>query len=110
MIRADPDTKAWLDSHLDPVFGYPGIVRFSWQTCESLLTQHGVPFTWYAESSLSCETAKGHDQSRSFKLAASNAVLLYQEKTIIPAQHVLLICSSGFLTGKVASKARVLLV
>lgn len=47
MFPADPDTKAWLDSHVDPVFGYPGIVRFSWQTCESLLTQHGVPFTWY---------------------------------------------------------------
>ena len=49
---ADPDTKAWLDQHIDPVFGYPGIVRFSWQTCENLLTQRGVPITWYVKSAL----------------------------------------------------------
>lgn len=33
----DPATKAWLDSTAkDPVFGYPSIVRFSWQTVRKL--------------------------------------------------------------------------
>lgn len=29
---SDPDTKLWLTKHLDPVFGFPTIVRFSWST------------------------------------------------------------------------------
>ncbi len=27
LCAADPDTKAWLDSHCDPVFGFPSLVR-----------------------------------------------------------------------------------
>jgi hypothetical protein len=30
---SDPTTKAWLRANIDPVFGYPDIVRFSWETC-----------------------------------------------------------------------------
>ncbi|XP_008787589.1 ribonuclease H2 subunit A [Phoenix dactylifera] len=29
----DPGTKAWLDHHMHPVFGFPTLVRFSWGTC-----------------------------------------------------------------------------
>nr|CAD1824708.1 unnamed protein product [Ananas comosus var. bracteatus] len=29
----DPETKAWLDDHKHPVFGFPTLVRFSWGTC-----------------------------------------------------------------------------
>lgn len=29
---ADPDTVDWLNTHYEPVFGFPEIVRFSWQT------------------------------------------------------------------------------
>ncbi|KAG1369706.1 ribonuclease H2 subunit A [Cocos nucifera] len=29
----DPETKAWLDHHKHPVFGFPTLVRFSWGTC-----------------------------------------------------------------------------
>lgn len=31
----DPVTKAWLDHHKHPVFGFPSLVRFSWGTCAS---------------------------------------------------------------------------
>ncbi|KAJ0976711.1 hypothetical protein J5N97_012185 [Dioscorea zingiberensis] len=31
----DPETKAWLDYHKHPVFGFPTLVRFSWGTCTS---------------------------------------------------------------------------
>ncbi|KAL4439043.1 hypothetical protein ABPG77_006980 [Micractinium sp. CCAP 211/92] len=40
---ADPDTKRWLESSIDPVFGFPSLVRFSWSTCTPLLEQHAVP-------------------------------------------------------------------
>jgi ribonuclease H2 subunit A len=29
----DPATQAWLSSNMDPVFGFPHLVRFSWDTC-----------------------------------------------------------------------------
>ncbi|OQR86080.1 ribonuclease H2 subunit A [Achlya hypogyna] len=31
----DPKTKQWLAAHIDTVFGYPSILRFSWGTLES---------------------------------------------------------------------------
>ena len=33
----DPDTKSWLRVDVDPVFGYPRLVRFSWSTVGVLL-------------------------------------------------------------------------
>uniref|UniRef100_A0AC11BM88 Ribonuclease H2 subunit A n=1 Tax=Ovis aries TaxID=9940 RepID=A0AC11BM88_SHEEP len=33
----DPKTKAWLRKHVDPVFGFPQFVRFSWRTAQSIL-------------------------------------------------------------------------
>jgi hypothetical protein len=30
---ADPDTKAWLAASTNRVFGFPPLVRFSWETC-----------------------------------------------------------------------------
>jgi len=43
---ADPITKKWLKASVDPVFGYPSIIRFSWKTCKSLLDSNAVPVTW----------------------------------------------------------------
>ncbi|KAN0065000.1 hypothetical protein ACQY0O_002061 [Thecaphora frezii] len=40
----DPITVKWLKDSLDPVFGWPGVVRFSWATVKTLLDQHaGAP-------------------------------------------------------------------
>ena len=38
----DPVTKKFLRDNLDPVFGFPSIVRFSWSTAEKLLEEKGV--------------------------------------------------------------------
>ena len=43
----DPITKKWLKASVDPVFGYPSIIRFSWKTCTALLDANAVQVTWY---------------------------------------------------------------
>ena len=43
---ADPVTKQWLDSHMDPVFGFPSLVRFSWQTADRLLQDRAATVKW----------------------------------------------------------------
>ncbi|KAI8807983.1 ribonuclease HII [Cladochytrium replicatum] len=43
----DPATKKWLNDHIDPVFGFPSIIRFSWSTCERLLEKNAARITWY---------------------------------------------------------------
>ncbi|KAL2076488.1 hypothetical protein ACEWY4_027915 [Coilia grayii] len=42
----DPKTKSWLLKYLDPVFGYPQFVRFSWSTAQSLLDSNAVAVHW----------------------------------------------------------------
>ncbi|KAJ2367350.1 hypothetical protein H4S01_002206 [Coemansia sp. RSA 2610] len=42
----DPNTIKWLRSSIDPVFGYPGIIRFSWSTCTKLLDERAVKVGW----------------------------------------------------------------
>eukprot|EP00158_Paraphelidium_tribonemae_P002415 Partr_v1_DN25345_c0_g1_i6_m21664 putative Endonuclease that specifically degrades the RNA of RNA- DNA hybrids (By similarity) len=42
----DPNTKKWLSSNLQPVFGFPGLIRFSWSTCGNLLETGGVYVRW----------------------------------------------------------------
>ena len=48
MCIADPETKAWLQKHVDPVFGFPNLVRFSWSTCVRILETSAVPVQWCA--------------------------------------------------------------
>ena len=46
MRCADPETKAWLQKHVDRVFGFPNLVRFSWATCARILDTSAVPVHW----------------------------------------------------------------
>ncbi|KAI3432463.1 hypothetical protein D9Q98_004012 [Chlorella vulgaris] len=46
----DPDTKRWLEASIDPVFGFPALVRFSWATCKPLLDQHAAPVTFECDA------------------------------------------------------------
>lgn len=45
-VHLDPVTKKWLKTNLDPVFGYPSIIRFSWKTCDKLLDENATRVTW----------------------------------------------------------------
>ncbi|XP_047144183.1 ribonuclease H2 subunit A [Hydra vulgaris] len=43
---ADPKTKQWLKDVVDPVFGFPQFVRFSWSTCVNILEKHACEVMW----------------------------------------------------------------
>ncbi|KJA26280.1 hypothetical protein HYPSUDRAFT_181046 [Hypholoma sublateritium FD-334 SS-4] len=65
---SDPNTQAWLKSAVEPVFGFPNIVRFSWTTVKVLLEKHAHAVKWTDEGQASLikafEGAKGLDKDR----------------------------------------------
>ncbi|XP_058790747.1 ribonuclease H2 subunit A [Phymastichus coffea] len=42
----DPATKSWLASNVDPIFGFPQLVRFSWSTAEKILEEKAIFVEW----------------------------------------------------------------
>jgi ribonuclease H2 subunit A len=42
----DPKTQEWLKTSLEPTFGFPSIVRFSWTTVKVLLEKHAHAVKW----------------------------------------------------------------
>ncbi|KAF8972134.1 ribonuclease H-like domain-containing protein [Flammula alnicola] len=65
---SDPNTQAWLKTAVDPVFGFPDIVRFSWTTVKVILERdaHAVKWTDDGQASLikAFEGGKGLDKDR----------------------------------------------
>lgn len=49
----DPDTIKWLKAHMDPVFGFPDIARFVWETCNRVLQEEAVKVGWECEDEAS---------------------------------------------------------
>lgn len=45
-LFTDPVTKKFLLDNIDPVFGYPQLVRFSWSTAGKLLDEKAVLVEW----------------------------------------------------------------
>jgi len=46
---ADPETKKFMESSFDPVFGFPQMVRFSWSTADKIIQSKGVKVLWEEE-------------------------------------------------------------
>lgn len=46
-LPPDPKTKAWLRRHVEPVFGFPQLVRFSWRTAQAILETEAENVTWW---------------------------------------------------------------
>lgn len=44
---ADRVTIGFLKDHMDLVFGFPEIVRWSWQTAKELFEKDGIPTEWW---------------------------------------------------------------
>ena len=45
----DPTTKKFLSQNVDPIFGFPQLVRFSWSTVSLILKTKGVKVEWEEE-------------------------------------------------------------
>lgn len=42
----DPETKKWIRANVQPFFGYPDLVRFSWETCKTILAESATKIEW----------------------------------------------------------------
>ncbi|KAF8917397.1 ribonuclease H-like domain-containing protein [Mucidula mucida] len=65
---SDPNTKDWLQAAVSPVFGFPKLVRFSWQTVKTILEKRAHPVKWIDEDGENIvdmfKTAQGLDKGR----------------------------------------------
>ncbi|KIY71514.1 ribonuclease H2 subunit A [Cylindrobasidium torrendii FP15055 ss-10] len=65
---SDPNTKNWLQEALHPVFGFPRLVRFSWQTITTIMDRHGHAVEWSDEGQndlrAAFKMAEGLDKGR----------------------------------------------
>ncbi|PIL35590.1 hypothetical protein GSI_02318 [Ganoderma sinense ZZ0214-1] len=65
---SDPKTQAWIKGSLEPTFGYPSFVRFSWATVKVALEKDGHAVEWIDDGQASLiqafTTATGHDKDR----------------------------------------------
>ncbi|EPS57935.1 ribonuclease [Genlisea aurea] len=64
----DPQTKAWLNDHKHPVFGFPTLVRFSWGTCIPY-SKHFVEVQWESEDGAADEGGNPKGRKRQMKLS-----------------------------------------
>jgi len=65
----DPSTKSFLRKVLDPVFGFPTLVRFSWQTAQDLLDKQAHDCTWEESDEEADEGAVSTPSIREFFVA-----------------------------------------
>lgn len=49
-VSLDPNTQAWLKTAVNPVFGFPDLVRFSWTTVKVILEKSAHSVKWFAIS------------------------------------------------------------
>jgi len=65
---SDPKTQAWLKSAMEPTFGFPSLVRFSWATVKIILDKDGHAVQWTDETQVSLikafESGSGGDKGR----------------------------------------------
>ncbi|KAJ3044523.1 hypothetical protein HDV00_001950 [Rhizophlyctis rosea] len=54
---SDPNTVRWINGNIDPVFGFPRLIRFSWSTADKLLEDKAVAVTWPGDEDESREGA-----------------------------------------------------
>jgi ribonuclease H2 subunit A len=46
VMLSDPATKKFLAENIDPVFGFPDFVRFSWSTAAQILEKEAAVVAW----------------------------------------------------------------
>lgn len=84
---ADPATKKWLADNLNPVFGWPSVVRFSWATCKKIIESEGIPMEWDDDDEEEQEARGGKAASQKmtqFFAASSNTNSVTSQQSRIP--------------------------
>ncbi|KAL8621273.1 hypothetical protein ACOMHN_008098 [Nucella lapillus] len=66
----DPATKKFLAENIDPVFGFPDLVRFSWSTAKQILERQAAEVEW-----------EDDDEDDSSKNTGSASLLQFFKKT-----------------------------
>jgi ribonuclease H2 subunit A len=66
----DPATKKFLLSTIDPFFGFPSIVRFSWKTAEKLIDEKCVKMLFEEVEPAEDETVKKNPSVKDFFIQA----------------------------------------
>jgi len=65
---SDPKTQAWIKNSVDPTFGFPSLVRFSWTTVKVALEKEAHAVKWIDEGQESLvkafESASGREKDR----------------------------------------------
>lgn len=87
----DPVTKKFLQEQLEPVFGFPGIVRFSWKTAEKIIDEKGIGMKWEEVEPEEEETANpsvaqyfiSHKPSKSDKKGAHKIHPYFRERCLV---------------------------
>ncbi len=72
----DPKTKRWLKEHSDPVFGFPSLIRFSWKTTATALTDVGACAVFYGDED------EEQDQGPVFSYGQTKRARYYVEREI----------------------------
>lgn len=55
----DPVTKSFLQDNIDPIFGFPKLVRFSWSTAENILLSKAVKMQFEDEEEIAKASKNG---------------------------------------------------
>ncbi|KAH9917844.1 ribonuclease H-like domain-containing protein [Fomitopsis serialis] len=65
---SDPKTQAWIKSSMEPTFGFPSLVRFSWTTVKMVLDKSAHSVEWIDDGQASLtkafESGTGLDKNR----------------------------------------------
>ncbi|CAO1626561.1 unnamed protein product [Sympodiomycopsis kandeliae] len=82
----DPNTVAYLQRSLDPVFGWPGVVRFSWATIKTLLDEKSRAPTTRVSRQNGSATATSTESSTDSSLPETVAVGPTGSRLPLPGQ------------------------
>lgn len=83
---ADQAVKNWLRDVMDPIFGFPQLVRFSWSTAYTILDDKAIAFKWDDDEPID-EAAIGTASITSF-YAKSNVIKEVKRCAFLSSRHL----------------------
>lgn len=82
----DPVTKEFLQANIDPIFGFPRLVRFSWSTAEKILTSKAIQMQFEDDEVENKKTASKKSSIKTFfnsdKSASHNRHIFFRDRCL----------------------------